>query len=358
MLHMSSLFENLYDVFFFFSNYLTNPKLRKDLKVLGISQRGYAYHSWELCKKIKISKLLEHPQSVDDIIRIKKIKNRDMLESLLDFLVGQRILNFRKNKYKFSGKAPKYMRSDDAFIKKNCPGSWEWSHYLYKHAEETLIEGHPHFKTGFFDTNALELWDYVLEESLHSLRLIAIKKLISNIKRDMKIADLGCGSGIALVEILANSKEEIKLVGFDNSEEMIRRSKERIEKFKEEYPTPLNKRNVDTVELVYHNLTEKFPKDEKFDIVFLSLVISYIPKEKRDEFFKNINNILKKEGKVIIFQLLNQSKFNRVFSEWLLYVVPGFCGFPFKDEYLRMLKGNFRDIKSYFRSNIIVANKK
>jgi|GEM_PF-5623873 len=353
-----NLVRTLSDNFFSITNYLKNPRLRKDLKVLKISQRGYTYHGWKICKKIRIVKCLEKPMSIDEIIRMKKIKNKEMLEALLDFLVGQGILNFTNNKYVLAGKEPKYSEEDEIFIKTNCPGSWEWSHFLYKHAEEVLVGGHPHFKTGFTDTKVLSLWSAVFEESLHSIRQIAIEKVTSNLKKDAKIADLGCGSGISLIEILANVNNEINLVGFDNSKEMIRRSEEMINKLVEGYPTQINKRNVENLQLSLHNLTEGFPKDEKFDVVFLSLIISYIPKDKRNDFFRDINNILKEDGRVVIFQLINQSKFDRIFSDWLLYVVPNYHGFPFKDEYLKMLSDNFKNIKCYMNSNIIVARKK
>jgi len=349
---------DLIDKIDFTTKYLRDPRLRRDLKILKIARKGYAFYGWELLEKMQVSEMLKRPISVNEIMKEKGVKNGVMLETLLDFLVGCGTLSF-DTRYQFKGKKPEFSDLEYNFIRKHTPGSADWTHFLCDHAEETLMEGHPPKITGFTDDKFLDLWDSLMEGPLHSLRLLAMEKLISKLKEGMIIADLGSGSGIALVEILSTCKKRINLFGFDSSVGMIERSRRRIEKFKEEHKTPIDRENARNVQLILHDLTDDFPDENKgkFDLVFLSFVVNHIPPEKRDGFFKNISSILKKDGWLVMAQLINQSKFDRNFSDWLLWVTPTHQGFPFRDEYLAMLARNFSEVKDYLHGNIIVARK-
>jgi len=174
----------------------------------------------------------------------------------------------------------------------------------------------------------------------------------------MRIADLGAGSGVGLVHILAMTNKRIYLVGFDSSEGMLRRNRDKIRRFAEVANRSVDRENIKNLRLVRHDLTEEFPKGEKFDIVFLSFVVNHIPVDKREKFFENINSILKENGLLIMAQLINQSKHDRNFADWLLWVTQTHQGFPFKNEYLAMLSKYFKDIKGYLNSNIIIARRR
>jgi len=350
---------DLIDKIDFTTRYLRDPILRRDLKILKTARKGYAFYGWELLEKIQVPDMLKRPVSVTEIMEEKGIKNRIMLETLLDFLVGYGTLDFDNGMYQSKGKKPEFSDSEYNFIRKHTHGSAEWTHFLCDHAEETLLKGHPPHITGFTDDKFLDLWDSLMEGSLHSIRLLAIEKLISKLKEGMMVADLGSGSGIALVEILRSSKKRINLFGFDSSIGMIERGRRRIERFKKEHNTPMDRENAMNVQLVPHDLMDDFPDEDegRFDMVFLSFVVNHIPPEKRDGFFKNINSILKKDGWLVMVQLINQSKFDRNFSDWLLWVTPTHQGFPFRDEYLTMLRENFSWVNDHLQGNIIVARK-
>ncbi len=113
------------------------------------------------------------------------------------------------------------------------------------------------------------------------LEMPATLEVIGNIK-GKKVLDFGCGSGIYL-KILKKQCAEIK--GFDISNNMLKIAR------------------ADNPELdLRKGSAYKIPFDEKFDIVFASLVVSYLNDWNR--MFKQIKKVLKKGG-YFIFSIKN-----------------------------------------------------
>jgi ubiquinone/menaquinone biosynthesis C-methylase UbiE len=159
---------------------------------------------------------------------------------------------------------------------------------------------------------------------LYSLRQQAVKKLLKNVKEDDSIVDYGCGSGTSIVEILEKAKKPIRIDGIDNSTEMLDLARERIKTIN------IKHKNVGLRKM---DLSKKFKFAHPFDHAFASVLINHIPEDQREMFYKRVAENLKENGTFVIFQLVNKDKFNRIFSDWLLNVVPSHKGFPFLDEY-------------------------
>jgi ubiquinone/menaquinone biosynthesis C-methylase UbiE len=305
-------------------------------------------------EETSIATTLKTPHTLDEIADKSGINNRQMLQSLLDTLVGRNVLRFERGEYRFL-KKPTFSQKEYDYIAFHYPGAVEWSHFLYDRAKPCLLKGSDHVDTGFDDDNSLRLWDSILEGPLYAMRQLAINELTGNLKENARVADIGSGSGIALVDILSKSDKDIQLTGFDYSSKMLERSKERIRRFIKKSDSDIRQENAEKVLLIRHNLLDDFPKGHKFDAVFISLVINHIPPEKRGIVFDKIKSVMKPSATLVIFQLVNQSKFDRVFSDWLLQVVPSHKGFPVKDEFITMLSDKFDIEKVSFRGNIIVA---
>ncbi len=337
-----------------FWRYATNPRLRKDIKVFKYSTNLYAHYAWKLLEETSAASILKKPQTLDEIADKGGIKNGIMLESLLDTLVGRNVLRFENEKYSFH-KEPKFSQNEYDYIASHYPSAVEWSHFLYERAKPCLLEGSDHVDTGFDDDNSLKLWDSILEGPLYAMRQLAISELTKNLNEGAHVADIGSGSGIALVDILSKSDENIELTGFDYSSKMLERNKERIGKFVKKANSDIQRENAKKVQLVRHNLLEDFPRGHSFDAVFISLVINHIPPEKRVMVFDKIKSVMKPDATLVVFQLVNQSRFNKVFSDWLLHVVPSHKGFPVKDEFITMLSDKFDIERVSFRGNITVA---
>jgi SAM-dependent methyltransferase len=110
----------------------------------------------------------------------------------------------------------------------------------------------------------------------------AMINLLGDVRRK-KILDIGCGFGDHLMQL--SKKQPKKLVGFDKSAELIKYAK---------------KLNLSNVEFYIGDMNKKLQyKKRAFDIVFSSLVIHYVPKEKLHKFFSEVNRILKTNGKFI-----------------------------------------------------------
>ena len=108
-------------------------------------------------------------------------------------------------------------------------------------------------------------------------------ELLGNIK-NKKILDLGCGFGdYAKVY----SKKRAKVTGIDASQNMIDFAKSQ---------------NIPNTKFLVGNLEEKWPFDEKFDIITSSLVLGHIKNKKF--FFKECSRLLKKGG-IVVFSMGN-----------------------------------------------------
>jgi len=333
----------------FIVTYLINDRLRKDVKSIKIADKGYTYYAYTLCKKVGIIDELSNPKDLDTISKKLKLKNKKMLEALLGYLVGKNIINYQKGTYAFSGLIPSdFSESEQKFISQHYPGSEEWTLTLYGFAENCLKNSKTYDQTGFNDGKMIELWDSVLTGPLYSFRLEAIKKLISNLKDGSKIVILGCGSGTEIEDIFNKSDKEIQIIGVDSSAAMINKCKTRFSK---------NYEKNNKTDFKVLDLSKDFSLGTGYDAAFLSVVVHHLPEEQREQLYKKVSKMLRPNGRFVLFQLVNRSKFDRIFSDWLLYVVPSHNGFPILEQYQKELSRYFSKIDLEFNGMITVAQK-
>lgn len=332
---------------------ITDSRLRNDIKALKLATKTYTHHAWELCKQMGIDGIIKSASTLKEIANKTKIKNIPMLEAMLDFLVGRNVLGWNNNSY-FLKNAPKNLTSyERAFVEKHYGGSIKWSEFMYERAAEVLRNGKAHDIAGFNSPKVVELWDSVMQGPFYSLRRIAIRKLLKGLPNGARVADLGCGSGGEIIEMLSLSNKVLHITGFDNSNAMLQKAKTAVKNF--EAKNSIQSQNAAAVQFIQYNITEDFTnlnKFNKFDGVFASLVLHHLENQEREILLNRIKNILKPYGRLILFQLVNESKFQRIFSDWLMFVVPSHRGFPFRKDYLDMLNHNFSNVKSIL-SNLI-----
>ena len=105
-----------------------------------------------------------------------------------------------------------------------------------------------------------------------------------------KILDAGCGVGGDCKYV---QKKGFKAIGIDFAEEMIKEAQK-------EYP-------IGNFEVM--DVTQLFFKKESFDGIIFKNILFHLPKEQIDSAFRELNRVLKKEGKVILtFQEGNEEK--------------------------------------------------
>ncbi len=128
-------------------------------------------------------------------------------------------------------------------------------------------------------------WDGDLYSKFEKERSLPAIDLVNSIdiERVDKIIDIGCGIGNSTV-ILAKRFPNAKIVGVDNSQEM-------LDKAKNDYP------NIEFVQLDISNELSKI--SDKFDIVFSNACIQWVPNHK--ELLPQLFNLLK-EGGVLAIQ--------------------------------------------------------
>ncbi|MFT8352117.1 class I SAM-dependent methyltransferase [Clostridium saccharoperbutylacetonicum] len=166
-------------------------------------------------------------------------------------------------------------------------------------------------------------WNSNLYDNKHSFVAEYGKSMIDlvNVRKDQKILDLGCGTGILTNEL---AKEEATVIGIDSSIDMIKKAKLN-------YPS-LNFQVADATSLAFENY---------FDTVFSNAVFHWIPNQ--EKLLISIYNSLKGNGKLIcefgaknnVYQI--QTAFEKVLKKnGYLYCSDFFL--PSKEEYKLLLE--------------------
>jgi len=334
---------------------LTNKRLRQDVKSLKAAKKCYIIYAWELIEDFQLNSFMHQPKTLKEIINFSKIKDEKFIETILDLLVGSKNLKFENNKYSLLKKPNYSIQTELKHLEEHCPGSTEWTHWLRKKSKETLITGKKIHSSSFDEAKGILLWEKLMKESPYSLRQISIHQIANKLKNNNEIIDIGCGGGIGLEEILLTSNEPFNLWGLEVSKNYIDKAKKRIKKIESELSEQKLK-NTKNTKFIIKDLT-KGPLNKKFDAIFISLVVNHISKADQQKFFKNLKKMMTVNSILVTFQFLNNSKFERS-PMWVMHNIPSHKEFPYKEEYIQMLKQIFPIVKTKFGGTIITCKLK
>jgi cyclopropane fatty-acyl-phospholipid synthase-like methyltransferase len=335
-----------------FKHLIMNKRLRQDIKSLKSAKVCFTQYAWELIEELQLPPFLEEYKSLTQICKFSEIKDIKFMETILDYLVGEKILSYKQNEYKIENPPKNDITKDLKHLENFCPGSTEWTHWLRKQSKLTLQTGNKFSKSSFDEQKGILLWDKVMQESPYSLRQIAIDQIAPKLKNNNKIIDIGCGGGIGLEEILLRTNNPIQLFGLEVSSKYLNKSKIRLQKLSKEFEGQ-KKINTNNVKFIVKDLT-KTKLEENFDAIFISLVVNHIESNEHKKFFENLKSGLSKDGTLVTFQFLNQGKFSRS-PMWTMHNIPSHKEFPFKNEFISMLKLVFPKVTVLFGGIIIIC---
>lgn len=333
---------------------LLDKRFRLDAQAFQASKPIFVGRAWDLLKELDLKKGLEDGTSLASLMK-KGIKNERMLECMLDILVTEKVLKFEQGKYFFLKEPEPITKKQFAFLHKHYSGSWVWVDFVTKKTKQTLVTGKPPLDTGFKHETTLDMWDAIMEESPHSFRKMAIEKLVKKLAPNSNILDLGCGGGIGLETILKHANKPLELTGAEVSYKYLERAKKRLTKLYKETNKKIVKENIKKVKFIAYKVKNGIPKEEKFDAVFMSIVLNHVPEKEREQLFSEIKKILKPKGTLMIYQLIHQSKFERNPICWLMHTVPSHVEYPFREEYVATLKKQFGRVEEHLKGMIIEA---
>ncbi len=339
-----------------FLKLLFDTRFRMDAKAFQASSPEFVYRAWNLLKELNLKRDFENGITISSLKR-KGIKHERMLSCMLDLLVGQGILKFENHKYYFVKEPKPITKEQFSYLQKHYPGSTEWADFVTARARKTLLSGKPPKDTGFEGEESLRLWDAIMQESPHSFRKMAIEKMLSKVKPNASILDLGCGGGIGLKTILQNAKKDIFLDGAEVSSEYLEKAKNQIKKMSGHAKNKLLKRNLERVKLIHYDKKDFVPKGKKYDAVFISIVLNHLIENQREKLFQEIKEILKPNGFLVVFQLIHQSKFERNPICWLMHTIPSHHEYPFKERHLKSIKNQFGKVKEHLNGIIVEASR-
>ena len=125
-------------------------------------------------------------------------------------------------------------------------------------------------------------------------------KLLKDIKKGMKVLDLGCGNGLVAGQIM---EAGASYMGTDISEKLIKIAKN---KFKVE---------IKKAKFIVADATKKLPlKNNYFDRIFCFAVLHHIPSDDlRVKLLSEVKRVLKKNGEArfIVWNLMNEWPYKR-----------------------------------------------
>ena len=119
---------------------MKDPRLRMDVNALRYARDGYIFYAWELLKEVKLIPLLKYGSRVEEIMRARGIKNRKLLECILDLLVGEGVLSYKGGVYKYVKEPKEFEVKKLIFLEKFYPNSVRWTNTLVGKAKEVLLE--------------------------------------------------------------------------------------------------------------------------------------------------------------------------------------------------------------------------
>ena len=162
----------------------------------------------------------------------------------------------------------------------------------------------------FFGEKVTSVFDDMLDRSVPFY--IEIQRMIAEMVNDFavdgsNIYDLGCSTGTALVNLASQIKKDVKLIGIDNSDEMLKRCKEK-----------LNKHGViNNFELQKVDLNQGITISNA-SVVVMILTLQFVRPLYRNALVKSIYRGMNKDGCLILVEkVLGESPLlNRLFIKY------------------------------------------
>ncbi len=299
-----------------------------------------------------ISLIQKEPASLNKICVRSKVKHKIMLENILDFLVGEKILIFKNKKYSINKLDTNIPDQHKRFLEENYAESLEWIHFVNQFSKQTLKTGNAPNLTGFENEKAIFYWDKIMEQSPYSLRELAIIELFKNIKENAVVLDYGCGGGIGIEQIIKLSTKDITLFGTDPSKKYFKKATQRIKKIQPKNKT--QERNIKKTTFVPFNKIHEL--DGEIDAIFISIIFNHIPSKDYIKVFKELKKLLNPEGKLYIVQLLDNEKFQRN-PIWVMHNIPTHVGYPDKNKFISDLNKVFKKVEDRLDGIITISAK-
>lgn len=160
------------------------------------------------------------------------------------------------------------------------------------------------------------------------------KKIVnySELQGTEKILDLGCGTGAFSIYLKQNFKN-INLTAVDGSDLMVKILNKKITK---------NKLSINTLKGFAENLPYE---DNTFDVIYAIFLFSYIPPTIKPSALKEINRVLKSNGKLVIIDIEEQYGLKKGWNLLKYISNPFFIEEGLNGEYLKLLdNAEFKNI--------------
>lgn len=330
-----------------------DPRVKRDIKAFNCASDGYVHYGLEVLEDLDLINRFEEGASMDEL---DEIQHRRMFEHMLDFLVGEGVMAYADGIYTLKNRSSPFTYEKLRFLESYYPYSVEWNDFLVKRAEEALLEGQSYESAGFSDNRFLKVWDGMMDEAPFSAKKIMVEFLLNDVDHGDKIIDVGAGTGSVLEIILNTVDKEVDLVGTDQSSEALELAAERMRKVADLHDRPLVRSNAESVYLEQYDVMEEPPFNEEFDYLTTSLMFNHVSPEDRIKALENLAEMLAPGGKIGIYQLVHNDKFDRV-PMWVIHAIPTHIDYPFKEEFLEDCQSVFSKVESYVDGDIIIAEK-
>ncbi len=159
--------------------------------------------------------------------------------------------------------------------------------------------------------------------------LYEIKLIKKELSQNAKVLQVGCMDGTRIISIL-KGRPDLKITGLDLEEDMIKKSKENLEKFGFK------------AEFIHNDITKPVPASGFDYVICLNNTLGYIPEQE-----KAINN-MKSLGKTIIFSVYGEKFTNELAKEYFKSINLELTGIENNIFHTK----EFVDVKRYTREEV------
>lgn len=331
-----------------------NHTFESDAKAFLSIEPILTFRAFQIIRGFNLLTPLVKGATLDELMRLGNLKNRKMFECLLNFLVGRGALKQVDSIYFFL-QTPKYPSQESfKYLYDGFYGSMEWLDCVSMVAPGILASDQALTHLGFGEDADLEMWDTIMSESPYAFRQHLLEKLLvgHNCSADFSFLDFGCGGGVGIIQTLSSLKKEIKITGLDLSPPYLDRAKKKIDVFVQSSKKPAVIRSKVTLQK-FNFKTDTI--SEKFDSIFVSLVFNHLTEDERFQLLIKLSSMLKKDGLLGIYQIVNQTNYARSPLCWVMHTVPSHKCYPERQKFVAQINSVFSKVEELFNGNGVIA---
>jgi 4-hydroxy-2,2'-bipyrrole-5-carbaldehyde O-methyltransferase len=306
-------------------NSVTNLIRTKDkyaqLKTLALMKPVGSLIFYHTALQTGLLKILEKPATIDRIAGELKIKNRQLLSSLLDLGCSLKELKYSKGEYRIKGKMSRSLTHDTAAadliretVQYHNDIALSLDSYLLKNTRGNYLDS-----LGGVIAGSSRIGEPLIRSFIEH----SVKK-----SETLSILEFGCGSGAYLKYYVERNRGNHG-IGIDLDASAVDMARQNVKRNNIEKNFTVRRDNI---------MKPKSLKHKSFDLITSYSNIYYFSDEERKSLFASINKLLKNGGRFMLATMFKSDKLTSAYYDIIFSATKGLYPLPPIDDIVRDLK--------------------